>query len=342
MRGYRDHVLKVLPRLNMSNIDSMIRRLGDPNLLFTSIRWADDSEESAFLPVELIAEFFLCTYTFDWSARDGTGANALIAAAKKDMAGVVRLILEKNEDSLNYHDHSGRTAVSWAAEKGKFTLSVLLGYKGARLELMESEGFDLIDYFLEGYWNNYWENMIPVLPLMIPLLEHGINNIDKHGCTLLHDLIEVTATDRGGDEPFGYYKHWEALTSYQGRNLFESRIKENDDRQHRKAISYFKQGVQVMRSPRLDVSDFRQALGAVSVSAAEVRTSPCKCGIGTVFLAISTGNVGLVEVLLDFYPDLVNDEFFDGSSPLDLASYIPDQQRRQSMSDLILSRNPNI
>lgn len=48
----------------------------------------------------------------------------------------------------------------------------------------------------------------------------------------------------------------------------------------------------------------------------------------------------MVEALLDFYHDLVNDKFTDGSSPLELASCILDQQTRQPMIDLILSKNP--
>lgn len=51
----------------------------------------------------------------------------------------------------------------------------------------------------------------------------------------------------------------------------------------------------------------------MSVSTAEIRSTRCKCGTGTIFLAISTEHVESVEVLLEFHPDLVNDKFFDGS-----------------------------
>lgn len=334
MTGCRNDVLQILPRLHERNIDNIIGRLGDPNLLFTIIRWNEVSIEDRRLPLEPVAIFFLNTYTFDWSVRDETGANALSAAAKQDMAELVRLILENNEDSLNRQDHSGRTPVSWAAEKSHGTLSVLLGHRGTRLELEDSEGFAPIDYFLE----NFGRRTASVLPLMIPLLERGINTIDRHGCTLLHDLIEVTDARKNELIP-QYSQHWDVLTSYQGRNIFESRY-EPDEEGDKLLIHYNISGYS--RPPRLGVSDFRQALGAVSVSAAEIRSSPCQCGIGTMFLAVSTENVGLVEVLLDFYPDLVNDKFSDGSSLLDLASCIADPERRQFMSDLILSRNPNI
>lgn len=48
----------------------------------------------------------------------------------------------------------------------------------------------------------------------------------------------------------------------------------------------------------------------------------------------------LVEVLLDFYPGLVNDRSLDGSSPLDLANCFVRQNRRKAMMDLILSKDP--
>lgn len=329
---HEDHagVLEILPRLSTRNIDSMIGRLGDPNLLFTSIRWHQLSYSQWGLTLEPMAEFLVSTYTFDWSARDETGADALLAATKQDMAAVVRLILEENDNSLNWQDQSGRTPVSWAAERCHSTLPVLLGHKGVCLDLVDYEGRAPIDYLLEHYWRDTEE----VLPLMVPLLEQGINTIDRHGCTLLHDLIEATDHE---DESLGNYKHWKVLTSYEGRNIFERRHDPDEegeelDRRSRKDNTCY----------ILDVSILRHILGAVSISAAEIRFSSCKCGIGTIFLAVSTENVELVEVLLDFYPDLVNDKFFDGSSLLDLASCIVDQQRRQSMCDLILSKNPAI
>lgn len=322
-------VLEILPRLSTRNIDSMVGRLGDPNLLFTSIRWRRWCYDR-WVTSEPVAEFLVSTYTFDWSARDETGADALCAATKQDMAAVIPLILEKNEDSLNLQDRSGRTPVSWAAEDRQRTLPVLLSHKGVCLDLVDYEGLAPIDYFLE----HYWEDAEEVLPLMVPLLKQGINTIDRHGCTLLHDLIEATYDE---DKSFGRCKHYEALSSYEGRNIFERRYDvgeegEEPNRRFRGDLTRY----------TLEISVFRQILGAVSVSAAEIRSSPCKCGIGTIFLAVSTENLGLVEVLLDFYPDLINDKFFDGSSLLDLASCIVDQQRRQSMCDLILSKNPII
>ena len=302
-------MLEILPRLNSSNVSRMLYGLGYPNLIFTSISWARDS----------VAKFFLRNYTFDLSVHDDTGANALALAAKANMPEVVRLILDERGDLINSQDDSGRTPLSWAAEKSMGSARVLLGHKDIRPELVDSWGLAPIDILLQ----ELTPTRLTVIPLMVPFLAHGINRIVWHGCTLLHVLIE-TVHSRPWISGVSH-GHWKKLKhpGHGGRKIFE-RVK-------------FRPGV---KSQQVIMSHFRQALGAVSVSADEVRSSPCKCGIGTIFLAISTENVKLVEVLLDFYPDLVNDRFFDGSSPLDLANCFVHQNRRKAMIDLILSKDP--
>lgn len=326
------NVLKKLPRLSSTNISNMLPVLGDPHLLFTVIRWSYSTYSSTYTPgPNAVAKFLLHTYTFDLSVRDASGKNALALAAERGMHKVVGLILEEQEDLLNSQDHSGRTPLSWAIERSTRSVKELLEYEGIQSELADDEGLAPIDHVLQKHFDT--ATRLELLPLMIPSLEHKINRLDRHGCTVLHMLIDTSYSKRSpwwaeDDE------HWEKLERYEGRKIFECREEwehEWNKSRHPRDSEYY--------IPRLNVSVFRAVLDAASVSAAEVRSSPCKCGIGTIFLAISTENVELVEVLLEFYPDLVNDQFFDGSSPLDLASCIRDQQRRQSMIDLILIKN---
>lgn len=169
---------------------------------------------------------------------------------------------------------------------------------------------------------------------MIPFLEHGINMILTDGCTLLHMLI-VASDYQSGPSWAGDGRHWGKLKRYEDRDILELR---KEWAQSKANWVYF---VGMESSiPRLSLHGFREALRTASASAAQVRCSPCKCGIGTIFLAILTENVKVVEFLLEFYPDLVNDRFFDGSSPLDLARCIQDQNLRQSMIDRIISKMP--
>lgn len=335
MAGLHDHVLEILPRLSDTNIENMLRGLAHPNLLLASIRWSQtlaywdrllsDQKRQA------VVEFFLRTYTFDFSVRDADGNNAFILAAKQDMRKAAHLILKEREDLLNSQDDTGRTALSWAIEwEDMDSISMLLGYKGIQAELVDAKGFAPIDYLCQMKTPQRG-NLIFITALlsMIPFLKHGINTIDRKGCTLLHILIDTYYYyDRYSDSWNMGIRHW-STKIYKDRTIFE----------HRKLWE-----LESFESPftRLHAAGFRNILNAASASAAEVRASPCKCGIGTIFLAVCTEKVEIVEVLLDFYPDLVNDRFFDGSSLLDLTSCIRDQQRRQSMIDLILSKNPII
>ncbi|KAG6354628.1 hypothetical protein INS49_004646 [Diaporthe citri] len=323
------------------NIVSFFLECGDytmPMMQHDEDGWSYMSDSTWTPGPNAVARFLLRNYTFDLSIRDASGKNALALAAKQGMYKVVRLILEEREDLLNSQDHSGRTPLSWATERRTSSVKELLKYEDIQSELADDKGLAPIDYVLQkdlSAEDNPLRpgNKLQLLPRMIPLLEHQINRLDRHGCTLLHILIDTSYSEISPSWAEDH-EHWEKLERYEGRKIFECREEWehtwNKSRHLRDFESY---------SPKLNVSGFRAALDAVSVSAAEVGSSPCKCGIGTIFLAISTENVEVVEVLLELYPDLVNDQFFDGSSPLDLASCIRDQQRRRSMIDLILSKD---
>lgn len=329
------HVLKILPRLSDTTIASIFRGQKIPNLLFLAIRWAAlyRDRRRTGRNLEAVPTFILRTYTFDLSVRDGSGVNALALSADQGMSKVVRLILEERGDLLNSQDSSGRTPLSWATRGSMKSVHTLLGYKGIQSELVDNKGLAPIDYVLRKY--PFTQSRLKVLPPMMLFLEHGINRLDLHGCTLLHALID-TSYSRPSSSRAEAHEHWEKLGHYKGRRIFEGRaewdIVEHTWRKSRRLQSTW------FYNPRPNVFGLRQALGVLSISAEEVRSSPCKCGVSSIFLAISTENVEVVKVLLEFYPDLVNDQFFDGSSPLDLARCIHDQHRRQSMIDLILSK----
>jgi hypothetical protein len=180
----------------------MLCGLGYANLLFTSISWARDS----------VAKFFLRNYTFNLSAHVDTGANALALAAKANMPEVVRLILEERGDLLNSQDDSGRTPLSWAAEK-----SIRSAHKDIRPELVDSWGLAPMDIILQ----ELTPTRLTVIPLMVPFLEHGINRIVRHGCTLLHVLIE-TLHSRAWISGVSH-EHWNKLKhpGHGGRKIFE-------------------------------------------------------------------------------------------------------------------------
>lgn len=260
---------------------------------------------------------------------------------------MTRRILEEREDLLNSQDFLGRTSLSWAAENASTSAEVLLGHENIQVELEDGEGFAPIDYLMR---------LTPdpshgkILSLMVPILEHGINRVDRHGCTLLHSLIDVSYVLKDADW-LPQNEHLEKIEHYEGRKIFERQEERGFESAEAHSLRIYRMDYGLypdypsykaiaLDISKLGVSGFRQVLGTKSVSAAEIRSSPCKCGIGTIFLAISSERVEIVETLLDFYPDLVNDEFFDGSSPLDLANCIRDQGRRQSMISLILSKNP--
>lgn len=352
MSELQDQVLKILPRLSSTNIKNILRVLGGTDLLHSSIELGYKQRESSDdTRIEHLPKFFLHNYTFDLSTRDASGANALILAAKRGMAKVVRTILEQREDLLNSQDYSGRTSLSWATQEyvepllrnggsvgGMNAVSVLLGYEGIQAELADSKGFAPIDYALRSIPITRFDATL--LPLMITSQEHGINRIDQDGYTLLHVLIELS--DRR--QVFSYaetYEHWEKLERYKGRKTAEGQEDwaEFDNMWLNSLHPYV---LDRDDYSRIKVSSIRKALEASSTSASDVRSSSCKCGVGTIFLAVATENLKLVEVLLDLYPDLVNDQFTDGSSPLGLASCILYQQTRQSMIDLILSKTPTV
>lgn len=299
-----DGVLQILPRLSNTSIASILGDLGQPTLLSAAIAKGSYRYTTG--------DFLLRAYNSDLSARDASGANALILASKvtiRDTSGMTRRILEEREDLLNSQDFSGRTPLSWAAENATTSAEVLLDYKDIQLELADDQGLAPIDFLMRKRPNPSRQN---ILRLMVPMLEHGINRLDRHGCTLLHMLIDnCYNSDR-------CHEHWQNLERYEDRKIFELR----------------EEGWGDYRNP----GHLQQALGVLSVTASQVRSSPCKCGIGTIFLAISTEDVSMVDVLLELYPGLVNDRFFDGSSPLDLANCIRDPNCRQSMIGLI--RNP--
>lgn len=335
-------MLQILPRLSDTSIASILGDLEQPSLLSAAIVMGSYRHSTG--------DFLLRAYDSDLSARDADGANALILASKRggrDMSGMIRRILEEREDLLNSQDFLSRTSLSWAARNVSISAEVLLGHKNIQLELEDGDGLGPIDYLMRQTPD---ESHQKILRLMVPILEHGINRLDGHGCTLLHSLIDVSYVLKDADW-LPQNEHWEKLEHYEGRKIFERQeewgfaIAEAHSLQHYRLQhgldpdhpSYKAWALYISN---LGVSGFRQVLGTESVSAAEIRSSPCKCGIGTIFLAISTERVEIVEILLDFYPDLVNDKFFDASSPLDLANCIRDQGRRQSMIDLILSKNP--
>lgn len=361
MSRLQDQVLKILPRLSSTNIKNVLRVLGGTDLLLSSIELGYKVGHRPSTRRQDLANFFLHNYTFDLSIRDASGANALILAARRGMAKVVRTILEQREDLINSQDHSGRTSLSWATEEGHQTswrlrlthegmyswpvdpeglihsVSVLLGYEGIQAELADSKGLAPIDYALRS--DSFMRTDETLLALMITSLEHGINRIDQDGYTLLHVLIELSH----GRQVFSYaetYEHWQKLERYKGRKTAEGH--EDWAEFDNIWLSSLHPYVLDRNYSHVYVSYIRKALQASSTSASEVRSSPCKCGVGTIFLAVATENLEVVEVLLDLYPDLVNNEFTVGSSPLDLASCILDQQTRQSMIDLILSKNPTI
>lgn len=146
-------VLKILPRLSSTSIANILCGLGHPNLLFTIIKAGCVNEDLVGLRrAEVVAEFFLRTYTIDLSTCDGSGANALIQAAKEGMSKLVHLILEKRGDLLNSQDFRGRTALSWATTSARGSIDVvpiLLGNKGIQLELADLNRLTAIDYVLE-------------------------------------------------------------------------------------------------------------------------------------------------------------------------------------------------
>lgn len=339
-------MLQILPRLSNTSIASILGDLGQPSLLSAAISMGSYRYTTG--------DFLLRAYNSDLSVRDASGANALIMASKRglklqDTGGMTRRILEEREDLLNSQDFSGRTSLSWAAGNVLASTEVLLGHENIQAELEDGEGFAPIDYLMRQTPD---PSHGKILSLMVPILEHGINRVDRHGCTLLHSLIDVSYVLKGADW-LPQNEHWKRLEHYEGRKIFERQEEwgfaiaeahslQHYGLQHGLDPDYPSYKAMALYISKLGVSGFRQVLGTKSVSAAEIRASPCKCGIGTIFLAISTERVRIVEALLDFYPDLVNDESFDGSSPLDLANCIRDQGRRQAMIDLILSKNPII
>lgn len=329
LSGSHDDVLQILPRLSSTTIASILGDLGQPNLLSAAISMGSYRYTTG--------DFLLRAYNSDLSGRDASGANALILASKKkfpDMFGMTRRILEEREDLLNSQDFLGRTSLSWAAENVNTSAEVLLGYKDIQLELADDQGLGPIDHLMLQTPD---ESQRKILRLMVPILKHGINRLDRHGCTLLHSLIDISFVPPDDFET-PIEEHWECLGRYKRVKNFERQKKWKDT------------GIKLYRLRDLSrdypvnnwraASGLRQVLQTNSVSTDEIRSSPCKCGIGTIFLAISTERVEIVEILLDFYPDLVNDKCFDGSSPLNLANCIRDQGRRQSMIDLILSKKP--
>lgn len=328
MSESRIDVLRILPRLSNTNIESMLRVLGDTNLLFTSIRWAYGQSP--------VAEFFLRTYAFDLSVRDATGANALALAAKRDMAKVARLILEEREDLLNSRDNLGRTPLSWAAEESEDSVKMLLSYDDIQPELVDDKGLAPIDYVFD--WAMFKNGKYDMLVKMLPP-DRGINWLGNHGCTLLHFIIDTSHAPTLNRRVVTR-EHWDKLEHYEGRKIFECREEweHAEDKRPNDFGSNF-HGPNESYRGQYDVSAFRRFLIDAHVSAAQVLHSPCRCGIGTIFLAISTERVEVVEVLLELFPNLVNDKFYDGSSPLDLASCIRNHDRRQSMIDLILNKS---
>lgn len=337
MTASYDQVLKILPRLSSTNVKNVLRVLGGQDLLFASIEWGHAIGNRKDTSTEALAEFFLRTYTFDLSIRDASGANALILAARRDMAHVVRMILEQRKDLLNSQDYSGRTPLSWATEGTMTPVSVLLGYESIQAGLVDSEGLAPIDYALRN--SSFTQSDVTILPLMVTSLEHGINWIDRDGYSLLHVLIELSYHR----QVFSYAEtreDWEKLKRYKEHKIFARR--EDWAEFDNIGLNSLHPCVLDRYLPRVHVSVFRTALGTGSASAAEIRSSPCKCGVGTIFLAIANENLEVVEALLDFYPDLVNDQFTDGSSPLDLASCILNKRIRRSMIKLILSKNPAV
>lgn len=335
MVGLHEDVLKVLPRLSNTSISKMARDLGDPSLLWTALKKLRGRDSSIRDPrAEAVTEFLLRTYTFDLSFRF-EGMNSLIGAVKTDMAKVVRLILEQREDLLNCQDDKGRTPLSWAATKSKDSIQVLLGYKDIQSELRDRDDLAPIDYLLERLRpissedapDKLWE----MLPVMIQSLEHGLNRLDRDGRSLLHAMIDNGCVEKSYNLTWDRDgEHWKSPLLYEARKPLE-RVKEP---------GLEGESVSLIFNRLIHVPTFRRAIGDMPVSTAEIRFTPCKCGLGTIFLAMSTGYVELVEALLEFYPDLVNDICFDESSPLEWASCIEDEKLRQSMIDFVHSKNP--
>lgn len=334
--GSHDDVLQTLPRLSNTSIASILDDMEQPSLLSAAIAMGSYRHTTG--------DFLLRAYNSDVSVRDASGANALILASKsefRDTAGMTRRILEEREDLLNSQDFLGRTSLSWAAENVSTSAEVLLRYKDIQLELADDENIAPIDYLMRMTPSQLHQK---ILRLMVPMLEHGINRLDRLGCTLLHALIDISYV-RQRDSWVLHSEHLEKLEHYEGRKIFERQEAweyTGDEAHGLQDLKPYDPAASFHEQFTGSASAFRQVLDARPVSSEEIRCSPCKCGIGTIFLAISTENVEIVEVLLDLYPDLANDTFFDGSSPLDLANCIRDQECRQSMIDLILSKNPTV
>lgn len=336
LSGSHDDVLQILPRLSDTSIVSILGDLKQPSLLSAAIFMGSYRHTTC--------DFLLRTYDIDLSVRDASGANALILASKSrsgNMAEMICRILEEREDLLNSQDFLGRTSLSWAAENVSTSAEVLLGYKDIQLELNDDEGLGPIDYLMR---TGPGELQRKILRLMVPILDYGINRLDRHGCTLLHALIDVSYSQ----QPTGWFphnEHWEKLEHYEGRKIFERKQRGKNTGAETHRLQDLNPDYSVYRAtmsffPQYHRYELGHILRTNHVSAAEIRSSPCKCGIGTIFLAISTENEEMVENLLELYPDLVNDTFFDGSSPLDLANCILSPRCRQKMIDLILSKNP--
>lgn len=312
MTGLHVDVLKILPRLSSTNSSNMLRRLGDPSLLLTAIKWTQYGDSARGPGAGAMVEFFLRSYTFDLSVRDEDGDNALILAVKTDAPKLVRLFLGQREDLLNSQDDQGRTPLSWATEgRSVDSIQVLLHHKDIQLELIDHCGRAPIDHLVirlkfETLMDDHClDKLSEILPVMIKSSEHGLNRLDHNGHSTLHALIDRNCIWKA--------KKLEGLPDYETISMF---------------------------TPLIHVPAFRRAISDVPVSTAEIRFTPCECGLGTMFLAMSTGYVELVEALLEFYPDLVNDICFDESSPLEWASCIEDKKLRQSMIDFVHSKNP--
>ncbi|KAJ4386811.1 hypothetical protein N0V93_009709 [Gnomoniopsis smithogilvyi] len=329
--GGHVNVLKLLPPLANAQLPPIADGLAlwhmprIPNILSIAVSWTKLGGPGRIDAVE----YLLRDENFELSIRDGCYRNPLTEAIKtaSDSFDVIRLILEEKGDQLiNLLDENGDTPLLCAVrENNTDAMNMLLCYPGIQPDLKNMYSSGPIDAALDyGY--------VEAVVLLTSVMEHGVNRLDSNGSTLLHHLIDNNLSRRSREVlPLqGLPTHVERLKRFEGCKIFTCR--QMPPNCHGQQIHPY--------LSRCNVSMLRRVLEAASVTVAQVRSSPCKCGIGTIFLAISTENVEAVEALLDFDPDLVNDRFYDGSSPLDLAACIHNARTRQSMIDLILSKKP--
>lgn len=86
---------------------------------WTALHWATDNAHSE------IVQLLLALPDADFNPTDGRGMTPLLLAARKGHTEIARIFLIEHVN-LNLADHSGKTAVIWAALNGHVGMLVLL------------------------------------------------------------------------------------------------------------------------------------------------------------------------------------------------------------------------